>query len=171
MATINRVPQGLLSLLDAKTGGNTPPDTANNLQPVLEQLQFYLASIPMQAGQATGNTGGLDSITVASVEIPSGELWAVYGVSVQSLTVAGSGVVGITPTVFTADLDGLPNVICHLQTQATTNTGLGQSISNGVSYAQPVFYGAGTIFRAFCGITSPTETFITTNVLHRRLAV
>ena len=80
MAVINRVPRGLLGLLDAKTSGNTPGTFREDLQPVIDLTDYYETDIPQAVIVETDNavnTAGFH----AGVVVPDGELWLVYAVS------------------------------------------------------------------------------------------
>lgn len=82
MAVINRVPTGLLGLLQAKTLGQTPPDIANFVQGSLDMLRLYLTNIPVKKANIT-QTGITAPAYAGEVDVPSGELWAVLAAGSQ----------------------------------------------------------------------------------------
>lgn len=92
---INRVPPGLLSLLDIKSLGQNPIALADQLSPVLELASLYFESI---AGRVTGstpavNTVGQSEFTGAGTRLrPNpGELWIIRRVAVRPLAALGAG--------------------------------------------------------------------------------
>lgn len=82
MGAINRVPSGLLGLLNAKTLGRTPPDLSPVVDPVLDTYRHYLANIPVQKA-LNSQTGIVAPTYAADTVVPAGELWAVTAVNAQ----------------------------------------------------------------------------------------
>lgn len=80
MGMINRVPKGLLGVLDAKTLGRTPEDLAPVVTGVMDLTAYYENDIPQTivsaSDAAVAAVGDFAPITV-----PEGELWLVYAVS------------------------------------------------------------------------------------------
>lgn len=103
MSVINRVPRALLPLLDAKTLGRTPVDIEEKVSTGIDLTEAYLSDIPM-----TMEFVSTPTITQFNegnpLEVPAGELWAVYWASVHFRPTTGFfsyGVLGFNPANFT----------------------------------------------------------------------
>lgn len=83
---VTRPPSGLLSLVGTKTLGQNPDALSELVRPVINLDQHYLLDQPLQTATATVVGGAIG--TFASVQIPSGELWAVYNVAGQMVAAA-----------------------------------------------------------------------------------
>ena len=163
MSVINRVPQGLLPLLDAKTLGRTPSEFSNTLQATLDLKQMYLDDIPLETVQATA--AGANALgAFARVTVPDGELWAVQGLTARGdCTFGGSLIItyGITPTAGVGTILG--NKYPNVDTLA-----VGDSAYNSHLFSQPVFFGPGTFFDTrITEITTAVVNAITTVMIHR----
>lgn len=79
---VNRVPQGLLSLLDMKQGGENPHELSQLLIATLEITDLYLSAI-RQTLSANVTPAGTGFIT-AALGPSNGELWYVRQVSCVS---------------------------------------------------------------------------------------
>jgi len=88
--SVNRFPQGLLGLLEAKQNGATPDQSEDRLQFGLDLLPFYLSGGGLKL--AKENENGVPPLlqTYATVEIPVSEVWAVMGVAC-SVIIIGPG--------------------------------------------------------------------------------
>ena len=101
---INRVPQGLLGLLDMKARGNAPRVLNPEAQLVLESRDLYLLETRRFAQATTANTSSLGnfSATGGTLQVPSDELWLVYHHSVQRNSPLAAGTTyRISPTIWT----------------------------------------------------------------------
>lgn len=97
---INRYAQGLLGLLDMKTGGNSlPPELAAQVLPILDLVQFYVASA-RERRLSTAISIAAVGTTLSDLVVPVGKMWVLEQahVSVQTLT-AGQVFMG-KPCVF-----------------------------------------------------------------------
>lgn len=76
---VNRVPQGLIPLLQLKTGGVTPPAVSDLLAGTIDLTDFYATNrYEMQAVfNNTANAVG----NVATLTVPESEFWLVYSAS------------------------------------------------------------------------------------------
>lgn len=91
---INRVPPGLLSLLDTKSGGVNPLQLSEVLSGSLELLPFYTAA---NSGLVSGNTAATN-VTGAvaptasgnNFRTPNSELWILSYAAVRSAAVLGA---------------------------------------------------------------------------------
>ena len=109
---INRIPFGLLSLLDIQNQGGYPADLQSTVQANIDLTQLYMAGKRQEliqvGGGITNVVGGLGNFVV----VPDGEVWLIRlaGVQVQSLeTVAIPGVAAslrasVTPAGITVPL-------------------------------------------------------------------
>lgn len=170
MATINRVPQGLLGLLDAKTQGRTPLDTEANLRPVIDLSQFYVADLPLETEIAIGTVTGADvGDLVLPVTVPSGEQWFVRGVSGQMVVpVAANGY------RFEIALDTTTGLGLHFLTggdQFTQTQSQFESVVATHNFTPYALFGPGTRFGI--GVTQivPNNATTTMSVLFHRVIV
>jgi len=76
-SAINRYPTGLLSMLDAKTGGATPGQLAQELISVIDTAEFYLVSRrEWKLGSTAGNWAiGVNLDGTATLTVPPDEIW------------------------------------------------------------------------------------------------
>lgn len=173
MALINRVPQGLLGLLDTKTLGKNPDDLLSTVQPTIDLKALFLANSGLtgtaviEAGIVAGDIGNV----VATVTVPAGELWWVQ--SVASDVVVGPGGAGaeygISPVIVTATGFGF-----HVLQGPRLDTTLAATERRVTTWTPPgdgVLAGPGTVFG-----TVPLELFVaaspvTTSVLHYSVQV
>lgn len=91
---INRVPPGLLSLLDTKSGGVNPLQLSEVLSGSLELLPFYTAA---NSGLASGNTAATNAVGAVAptasgnnFRVPNSELWILSYMAVRSAAVLGA---------------------------------------------------------------------------------
>lgn len=108
---INRVPPGLLSLLDTKSGGVNPLVLSDELSGSLELLPFYAA--------ATGQQYNGDSVAAAAVgqlaplgagdnmRVPASQLWVVPFFNVRSGAVLAGGNCNVCLCVYNTSLGSL----------------------------------------------------------------
>ena len=146
MAVINRVPQGLLSILDAKTLGETPATLGNEVQPGLEMLELYLSNVPIDARTAQQTvTSASTGSTVALVEVPAGELWAIIGVTASLVLVSSTIASGMTfAAVFRNTQTALDVTIDHVEDATPAIVLAGASC--GKIWEKPLLAPPGTIF-------------------------
>ena len=92
MALINRVPQGLLGLLDTKTLGKNPDDLSNTIVPTVDLKDLFLVNSGLQQDIVTAAAVTSASLLtpVALVSVPAGELWFVLNVTAEVI-------VGLSP--------------------------------------------------------------------------
>lgn len=96
MAVINRVPRGLLPLLDAKTGGQTPKEFSGQLTPVLDLYENYSADIQFELETQNNNAVLVLGSLNLPVTVPEGEQWLVYSASASARYSTGAQSVGCT---------------------------------------------------------------------------
>jgi hypothetical protein len=114
----NRTPRGLLGLLDAKVGGQTPQEIAAEVRAVVDAFPLFHAQIrEAMTGQTAGNvTAGVNLFTGGTlIGPPADELWWVEHFSVKCDTSVGAGnTVCIAPMINSAisgSLVGAPIVL------------------------------------------------------------
>ena len=99
MGAINRVPSGLLSLLDGQNLGDNPSEIAGTIIPQIDLFHFFMASKGLESVTASQNfvAGGFGAYAV--ITVPPGELWVMESF-VVSLTVATAGQANFAPVLF-----------------------------------------------------------------------
>lgn len=87
---LQQYPFGYLSLLNAKSGGYTPPDISDEVKPSLDVTQFLKASIALKTTTAT--TPAQSAVGAGTtVTIPAGEAWQIIGaMAAATLGTAGN---------------------------------------------------------------------------------
>jgi len=83
---INKYPAGFLSLLDSKTGGQTPFNSADLLQPTVDMREFYDALNYEQVIGLTAAIGAVGnfpdtSAATAGTNVPNNEFWVARNLS------------------------------------------------------------------------------------------
>ena len=92
MGAINRVPSGLLSLLDGQNLGDNPSELAQVIQPTLDLFHFFTASkgLSLELAQEVfvAATAGFKAV----LQVPMGELWIVeaFQSSIQAVAPGNS---------------------------------------------------------------------------------
>lgn len=92
---INRVPVGLLSLLDMKARGQSPRILSSQVDASLEMLDFYLQN-GRQVFSGSATSGAAPANAVIGT-VPQNELWYIHGISVNSGTLTAA--LGVCPSV------------------------------------------------------------------------
>ena len=168
MAVINRVARGILSLLDAKTGGNLPNDLGQVIQGGIDFTPFLLADIGLSGEQTTqsasvANIGG----TRAQVDVPPGETWAVVAVSCTVVAPIAGGTFRICPAVRAAgSLTGFVNMTT---VEGAYNMVVGESTINAVTLSQPWFLNSGGALACRIANAFGAAANVTTDVAFYRL--
>lgn len=89
--TVQRIPRGLLELLNMKGAGQLPSELAGALVPTIDVRDLYAADL-FQAFTCNTNvanlTGLWGSATVGSQTVPAGELWVGRRLTVTSTDMA-----------------------------------------------------------------------------------
>ena len=85
---INVAAAGLLQLLDLKSGGVTPSELINKLQPVFDLSRNYIAQDTVLE---TKTDAGVAVATDTDINVPVGERWFVHVVGGQFTRTAGGG--------------------------------------------------------------------------------
>jgi len=108
----NRRARGLLGLLDAKTGGQTPQELIEALHTTVDAWPLYYAEMRTHiSGTTPGPLGvGYSGFTVGdSMTVPNDEIWRVFHYAVQVNTVLGAGQnVLVVPSALLAVDSGTP---------------------------------------------------------------
>jgi len=171
MPAINRVPQGLLGLLDAKTQGETPKDSSGVLSPTIDLTPNYLANIPLQIALAVaGASSTIGYKTASQVTVPAGELWYVFAASAQRISTAANGANNISLCLVTANTSG----VCHIASfdGGTTSplANLDSSIA-GITFETPLLLNPGNALGCFANKGSAAATTFQTAVIYRPVTV
>jgi len=178
MGNINRVPLGLLSLLDSQTQGQAPATMTDDVQASFDLGAFWLNSRGMeiiQVPQAPAVTAAGQSTTFATV--PEGEIWCVVS------AVATAFVQDAVPQIVQLTYQ-LSSATANQQTLASSDVftpGAVVGFSNRIaasmcwSTAEPFLARAGSRFGTFLTIASavalPVGTVLETGVIFYRLKV
>lgn len=149
MARINRVPRGLTSLLGTKALGRNPQELLEAVTPTVDLTQFYATEATLQS---VANAEILFTPAVGTVyaaeEIPAGEAWLVYSITVKLVATAAINV-NLVPVLV------LPTNITNVQQQLTSGVSpLSLTATNQAvvvrDYDQPRLLGAGAQIGAYC---------------------
>jgi len=89
MASINKLPFGLLGFLGLKNGGQNPSDLSNILSPVIDLADLYYGT-NKQLFRVQANVTAIGFNALATV--PNDEVWYVIGAACNSNAVLGAGV-------------------------------------------------------------------------------
>jgi len=168
MAVVNRVPRGLLGLLDAKTQGQTPADTNGVLSPVIDLTPNYLADIPLQVAQAN-NVGNAVGTLYGTVTVPNGELWYVYVVATEGIATA-AGAMNVIP-VLVAAASGVLSVPLQKMEAGLGAYAAAESQTSVATFPDALLVGPGTRFAT--RVTNPGggNISMTTSVVYRSVQV
>lgn len=175
MAVINRVGRGVLSLLDAKTGGDLPFDLERRVSPGLDMTDFYLADLVLE-GESTTQTGVGTAPQIgtsqALVEVPAGELWAVKAASVQ-LIVATVGGANYQTAVTISAPGSLTGFVPISELTPVPNTGIvsQEQTLQTVTWESPLLCGSGCQFGGLVPRFWPAVATLSTSVLFYRMKV
>ena len=171
MAVINRVPQGLLPLLDAKTGGNTPSDFSGVLSPGIDLTEFYAADIPLEIEntQVAGSTQAPPGI-IADVTVPAGEQWLVYGGS-AICTYSSTALSVRTQLVFRPASPLSAVVVLAVDVPGPFSAVVGQTQSAAWRPSRPWIVRSGSVFstQVWTGTYGAGTGLFRTDILFRRL--
>lgn len=151
MGNINRVPKGLLSLLDSQTQGKNPDTMSDTVSPVYDMGPSWLLSkgyeiVTFSSAPVVAVGGYAQGFTV-----PDGELWAVYQVTTRVVNLdafdsharcsVGFQLNGSTPYIALAKLgpEGVQLASWACIPPTETNTAM-------ISFPVPFFAPAGSSF-------------------------
>lgn len=90
MGNINRVPSGLLGLLDGQVLGKNPDELLGTIQSGLDLTELFLANTTLKAATSTAGSV-MSASTVAPVEVPVGEIWFIVAGGVTLTRNGGTG--------------------------------------------------------------------------------
>jgi hypothetical protein len=91
MGSINRVPKGLLSILDSQTMGDNPGDMSPIVQASMDVTRNYLAAKGWESVSAfaTVVAGSASYTVIAPLTVPDGEFWLMRQVTFQAQPQSG----------------------------------------------------------------------------------
>jgi len=170
VAKIQRVARGFNGLLGLKSGGLSPSDVQEFVQPTLGMLAFYEAQLgPL----VTGNSGGLGAIGAGlNVTIPQGELWSIHNIMGRIQHGAGGQNYALA-LIYQGPIagGGLSDLVLASRRPGAA---LNAAAENTVTYQQqePLFLPGGSVLRfeitdatgGFAGVTGNIQ------VLHHQIA-
>lgn len=172
MGTINRVPKGLLPLLDAKTLGRTPSESLDVLQPTLELGSFYATDIPYQIGVNFSLV--VDAVgSYAPVTVPDGKLWMVYNVGYvfTALAAGGGRVQGWIRFRPSSAAIGVPFGESLQVGTGLQIAGIGESVAKSQTFESPFMAPSGSVFELQNGEAIGNNARADVYVLYRELSV
>ena len=75
--SLNRIPAGLLSLLQIKSLGRNPSALSDFVQPTLEMSESYFTTLSLRFARAsTAGVASADQGTrISLIEVPENEIW------------------------------------------------------------------------------------------------
>lgn len=91
MGIINRVPRGLLSLLDSQTQGKNPDSFGEVIAPTFDMVNLFAMSKGFESIQSTSVPLLVPTSGVAFVTVPVSEVWLVRTVTTQINTLDAGG--------------------------------------------------------------------------------
>lgn len=122
---INRVPVGLLDLLDMKSRGQTPRELSSWTQAVVDIAPLYFSDLERAVASVDAGVNAIGLTT--SLAVPQDEIWLVREMSVSTSTGAGEAIT-FAPWLFTtlnrpgggfySGAVGLPNTLAASSTGA-----------------------------------------------------
>lgn len=157
MGQVNRYPQGLLGLLQAKQLGATPAQSAPNLQYGIDLEKYYLSGSGLYITTESYSGAVTVGDQYATITIPDGQTWAVLGVAAVATYVNASDQARMFPAISSIreDVSGsLTDGAMLLGDSAQFNTtaaGGGESIAAGYWFAQPIIMRPPGKFAVFIG--------------------
>lgn len=97
--TIQRVPRGLLDLLSMKGAGQNPTELEEKITGIIDLTQAYLQDRLVTQTFATPAVGAVGDVGATGSNVPAGELWIAYSLSIAG-TVAAGNAYRLVPAVF-----------------------------------------------------------------------
>jgi len=114
MILVQRYPTALLETLGAKSGGQTPVMTDDNLQVSLDASEFY-AQATAEVLLGTVSCAALGFNGTAALRVPAGEIWRVRSVSVFTAALGAGQTLDLQPAM---QLFGTGIVLCGTTSDA-----------------------------------------------------
>lgn len=143
MGAINRVPLGLLSLLDSQTQGKYPDSFGELIAPTFDMAQLLAASRRYET--ASNVSGGVGSISNnnASVFVPNGEVWLVRNITSGAFALEA----GLNYGIAAQYQDSLSIDLVTLAAQAVTNiNSVGANLQVTANFSNWFFAVGGNVF-------------------------
>lgn len=149
---IQRVPQGLLSLLGVKGTGQNPRLFGDVVSPTLELLPFLIAPTLTAAETITAAVAAAGS--GATVTVPAREAWVLVAISARLDTGTVAGLAGAF--IGLQSNDGSPAVVVANSGPVQTIANANQRFDFGIAMPQPMLLAPGS--SVFAGLTIPPTT-------------
>jgi len=170
MAIVNRVPVGFLPLLDAKSGGNTPAQISEFLQPTLDMAELYMTDIPFEVEiDSTTHQPAIGTIN-NPITIPAGQQWLVYFVNAQVIYQTASQSIRCAVSLDVSSDNSANVTIANDEPGGFTSVAL-QRQNAICQFERPVIFRSGTRFacQVVGGSWAATNGTTITTVLYRKL--
>ena len=170
MGAVNRFPQGLLGLLQAKTVGRTPSEAEDKLQFGLDLTPYYLSGISLSIAEASASASTIG--TYATIEVPQGQTWMVYAIESRLTAVTAGDTGHIAPEMFNIQGSTVGGMIFNETVLGFTFTaGIpGEIQSNKVVFPAPIAVRSPIGFRSRgMRLGAVTTLLVETRVLYYQL--
>lgn len=158
---IQRLPRGLLSLLDTKSLGRNPPSFDEELRVTLDAYQHYL---PPPAAITTTTAGIVAAANAGIVTVPAQEMWVVRVVGGRMTSTVGGGVQSGTLMVQPSGTGVSVAIFPQLRTAALV---VGESARQGGLLPHLYLAGPGTLFLNRIDLVAGTIDAQTLVLAHR----
>ena len=144
---IQRFPKGLIDLLGMRATGDTPHQLAQQLLPVLDQLDYYLFDrLEVLIAPTSIAVPGIGNVTFVGTTVPQNQLWMLYDYSVILPTTAAASAIKATPGVFRGG-NGATGFVALVD---QLSAGALEGDCKGRHFERPVIVGPGQIFSLQC---------------------
>ena len=140
---INRVPVGLLSLLDMKARGQAPRALSGEVQAELDILRIYLENDRVLE-RTSASIGAAGVSVLPALTVLQNENWYVHGFYLQSGALAAGTTVTVAPAI--QRVDNFSNNTMWLQIGPQITATVGQWIFGGVTFTTPYIARPGDVF-------------------------
>jgi hypothetical protein len=159
---INRVPQGLLSLLDMKARGQNPRLLSSEAALSIEAFQLYGLQLRRRLRFNTAAIGVVGPQFPAAAVVPQNEVWLLLAQSLVISALGAGTTYTIAPIVRVQNDDGTSGE--HLTNYPLTFTA-GQYVNCGGILAQPLWLPPGSSMGITCqgvtlGVASAFQIFV-----------
>lgn len=160
MGNINRVPLGLLSLLDSQTQGQAPATLVDTVQGNFDLAGLWFNAKGAETVQASAAAQIITGLSNVRVSVPEGEMWAVISASCKYFALDAVGAVSNVDLLhFPNQNAALFNALTLARTgPATPNfggvTGIISAVANW-SPGDPFYVRAGGYFGAYPSLGAP----------------
>lgn len=145
MGTINRIPRGLLSLLDSQTQGQNPDSMGDVIAPVTDLGDLLASAKGTSTEQNTASNVLVISAGQAPIVVPQGEIWLVRLATAQVFSLE-SGLNAACNLAFQASTTQSRLILSSVNVTNVANTGA--YVSAPAVFTRPFVASGGNVFTA-----------------------